>query len=131
VLLVRKTIVEKLGNLDNAQWFLTRKQIEAWMAKMRREGASASTANNVFALLSNMFTKAKDWGYISHDPTKGIEKFKDTVSRDRFLMPDEFQALMKELNSNAKRIIRAKLYTALRIRNLLDLTWIKWTSTER
>jgi hypothetical protein len=50
--------------------------IEEWMVERRDKGASASTVNNEFALLSNMFTKAKQWGDVTHDPTKGIEKFK-------------------------------------------------------
>ena len=70
-----------------------------------------------------MFTKAKQWGYLTHDPTKGIEKFKDITRRRRFVRPEEFQRLMHELAPHLKPIIRAKLYLALRTRNLLDLTW--------
>jgi integrase len=102
---------------------VTRGAIEDYMTTRRAQGAAAATVNNEFSLISHMFTKAKDWGYITHDPTKGIEKFTDTVERDRFLMPDEFRRLMKELNSKIKDIILAKLYLALRMSNILNLTW--------
>jgi hypothetical protein len=57
VLLARKTIVDKLGNLDNAQWFLTRKRRKEFADKPKEEPPAPNPVN--VAVFNDTIDEAK------------------------------------------------------------------------
>lgn len=91
-------------------------------------------ANRVLALLSKMFAKAADWGYVdpaSLNPCRGIQKYKEE-GRERYLTPDEFLKVGQALDTleagglypqasiDALRLI---LFTGCRRGEVLSLRW--------
>ena len=84
-------------------------------------------ANRVLALLSILFNKAKEWGYLSKvNPVIGIKRFEEH-ERERFLQPDElprfFQALEEEPNVAIRDYIFISLLTGARRTNVLAMQW--------
>lgn len=57
--------------------------------KLRQE-ISAVTANRTLALVSGMFARAIEWGYVADNPARGIKKFQESGPRHRAMTDDEF-----------------------------------------
>ena len=72
------------------------------------------------AMLSNLFTKAIEWGKIEHNPVKGIKKFK-AKSIERYLEQDEINRLIEACNEPVKTITITALNTGMRLREILKL----------
>ena len=62
--------------------------------KHRREcGASVATVNRELAVVSHLFSKAIDWGMLTHRPAK-IERFKEDRGRIVYLTPEQCQRVL-------------------------------------
>lgn|GEM_PF-1913350 len=94
------------------------------------------TANRVIEVVSTMFNKAVEWGFLPDgypNPTKSIKR-NDEFPRDRFVEDFEFPKLGAALQAYPKPKIRAAiklyLYTALRSFELIKLEW-EWVKLNR
>jgi integrase len=85
-----------------------------------------ATINNVRALISGLFGKAIEWGYISDSPVKGI-KTRKAVKRDRFMSANElprfFASVAKEPNTTISDYFLVALLTGARRANVLGMKW--------
>lgn len=93
---------------------------------LARVTGGAGTAGRVVALLSGIFTWARNRGHVSNNPCPGVEVAKLEV-RDRFLNPAELRALgsalddSKDINKVAKAAIRALALSGYRRNEILSL----------
>jgi integrase len=94
-------------------------------------------ANRVLALVSAMFTRAIDDGYLPEttmNPARKIEEFPEP-KRDRYVSPTEFPVLWRAIEAEPDPVIAAafKLYllTGLRRSELLTLKWSQIDFGER
>ncbi|MBA8666760.1 site-specific integrase [Holosporaceae bacterium 'Namur'] len=84
------------------------------------------SANRVLALLTTIFNKAIEWGFLDNNPCIGIKKFREK-SRDRFIQDDEiprfFEALNNEPNETFKDFFYICLLTGARRSNVQAMNW--------
>ena len=96
------------------------------LSDVERDGLSGATVNNVRALVSSVFSRAIEWGYVTANPVLGI-KTRAKVKCDRFLQSDElprfFQSLAVEPNPTLRDYILLALLTGARRSNLLAMRW--------
>ena len=86
-------------------------------------------ANRVLALVSSLFTKAEEWGFLPEghrNPARGVSTFREK-SRDRWVKPAEMPALAKAIGEEENVYIRAVLWlyllTGCRKSELLPRVW--------
>ncbi|MEM7468219.1 MAG: tyrosine-type recombinase/integrase [Pseudomonadota bacterium] len=77
-------------------------------------------ANREIALLSHMFKKAIRWGFVSTNPVKGIERFKEKP-RERYVTDEEFNAFKDFAGPEIAAYLDFKLLTGLRKGDILRL----------
>jgi integrase len=94
-----------------------------------------TNANRCVALLSNMFTKANEWEYLTDgsNPARRIKKFPER-KRDRILSKDEIQRVKDGLDDvtvafSFRRLVRLLLLTGCRVSEiaLAETKWIDRT----
>ena len=114
----------KLGSLKIRA--IKRESISRILSKMEKAGLAGATLNNVRALVSSIYGRAIEWGYVTTNPVVGI-KTRAKVKRDRFLQADElprfFTSLAKEPNETLRDYILMALLTGARRTNLLAMKW--------
>lgn len=105
---------------------ITREMIGRILSDMDMQGKAGSTVNNVRALISGLFGKAIEWGYVKDNPVKGI-KTRKTVKRDRFLsareLPRFFESVAAEPNTTIRDYFLISLLTGARRANVLAMRW--------
>ena len=105
---------------------ITKAIVSRVLSDVERDGLSGATVNNVRALVSSVFSRAIEWGYVTANPVLGI-KTRAKVKRDRFLQSDElprfFQSLAVEPNPTLRDYILLALLTGARRSNLLAMRW--------
>lgn len=84
-------------------------------------------ANRLLALISSVFSKGIEWGFVAaNNPCKGVRKFRE-VARDRFLQADAlprlFKALCVESNETVRDFIYVCLLTGARKGNVMAMQW--------
>jgi integrase len=93
--------------------------------KQRREaGASAATVNRELAVLSHLFSKALDWGWISHRPAK-IERFQEGQGRIVYLTPEQCQRVLEaarhDISIHIYPFTVIALSTSMRLTEILSI----------
>ena len=64
--------------------------------KNGRKTRSEATANRYMACLSIVLSiGSREWGWLNENPMLKVRKFTETAKQDRFLMPEEINALLK------------------------------------
>ncbi len=93
------------------------------------ESSGPYESNRVHELVRAMFNRAQAWGFYPDDrpnPARGIERFKEQ-SRDRWLKPEEVEALMEcvraQTDLSFQAFIPLLLLTGLRKSELLRAQW--------
>jgi len=95
---------------------------------LKASGYAAATANRMVVLLSYMYTVAKKFKVAGAEtnPAAGVPLF-ETVSRERFLTPEETQRLRLAIedsdNPQLKYIVAMLILCGCRKRELLDAQW--------
>lgn len=91
--------------------------------------SAPTEANRVLALVSHLFTKAEEWGYVPEghpNPARGVQKNKEKP-RDRWLKEDEVRRLMEAVSEETDPYVQGAvllyLLTGLRKIELLALRW--------
>lgn len=119
----RLEIVQRLFDEDPFIDDITSSDIEQLLADILRKGRSAATYNRYRARLNSLFRKAVDWGYRSTNPVKCVERLHETPIGDRYLLPDEFQALLKACDDEMRPFVHLAALTGIRQSALLAIQW--------
>lgn len=103
---------------------ITPHQLQLFLADSKKRGLAPATVNRLRSLLQRMFSLAVQWGLLEKNPARGIPKFQENNQRQRFLGPEEIQALQRalaeETNRQAADFIQLLLLTGARLGELLD-----------
>ena len=106
-----------------------RRQDVAWLHQ-KVSLRAPTEANRVLALVSHLFSKAEEWGYVpaGHpNPARGVHRNREKA-RDRWLKEPEVKRLMKAVSEEADPYVQAAtllyLLTGLRKPELLATRWV-------
>jgi len=98
--------------------------------KKRNKTISPSYINRNLSLLRSLLNKAVRWGYLSSNPVKKIEFFKEEP-KERILTHDEMKKLLKEARQPLKNVILVALNTGMRRSEIYHLEWNQVNIEER
>jgi len=70
-----------------------------------------------------MMNRAIAWGFIEKNPVQMIGRLKEEKLPDRYLMPDEFQALLAACDEGLRPLVHLAAVTGMRRGELLSLCW--------
>ena len=122
-----RLLKEHFGELSLSR--LTRERISEFRDLRLSQGKAPSTVRNNLHLLSAVVrTAINDWGYeLPYNPVRRVSKPKVNNARDRRLEGNEEKNLLSAAACNPnpllKPLIVLALQTAMRLGELLDLTW--------
>jgi excisionase family DNA binding protein len=104
---------------------ITSQDVEAYKAMRIKDGVRLTTVNKSLQILSKMFNLAVDWGYLRHNPCKGVKKFpEEPFRRTRVLSAEEEEQLFNAvIPGYLTSMIRIFLHTGLRRKELFHLKW--------
>ena len=109
---------------------ITGKDIEAYKVR-RLEQVTASTVNRELALISNMFRKAVEWGYIKEAPVAHMKKIKTGVRHFRYLTCEEIDKLLDACRQSPNPQLYVFVVTALNTgMRLGELTALEWKDVD-
>jgi integrase len=105
---------------------ISKRDISGFHLKLRQD-VSRTTANRYLALISGIFAKSIEWGYLTENPARGIKKFKENGFRKRVLSKEEFvrfmKALMEVIDTPPGKAIFLLISLGLRKNEVLSMTW--------
>jgi len=85
------------------------------------DGRRPGTVNRIMAVATSVLSAAVRWGWLQHAPKVAalhVEK-----SAPRWITPEQFEALWRELPDHAKQITRFSVATGARASNVFRLRW--------
>lgn len=101
---------------------ITRQDVKAWVAKLRRDGLGAETAKRCVHLLSASLAAAVDAEVIDANPAAQMKMSKGAQAQERFLTGEEYDALRDAMPTTMDRLILETLcFTGLRWGELAGL----------
>lgn len=96
--------------------------IEALRKYALDDGMAQATVDRYMALLRAILRKcAHEWRYLEFAPK--VPMYRPPVKEPRWLRPEEFERLCKELPPHLELAARFAVLTGLRMRSMLSLTW--------
>jgi integrase len=105
---------------------IDKRDIEALHAELK---STPYHANRVLALLSKMFSVAKDWGWCDENPTHGVARFHED-RRERWLTVEELQTFTAALDAysdqRAANALRLLMLTGARASEVLKADWTQF-----
>lgn len=94
-----------------------------------------STINRELGTLKNIFRIAEEWGYCQSNPTRFVRKLREREMEDRYLTPEEAQALLRaceqSLTAELPAFVTLGIHTGMRRGELLNLRWDQIDFTNR
>ncbi len=112
---------------DRKLTMINRQMIVRLLSDAEAAGKATATVRQIRALVSGIFGKAIEWGYLETNPAQGVKVAGRVVSRDRFLQADElprfFQSLAEEPSIAMRDFILLALLTGARRENLCAMRW--------
>ena len=98
-------------------------RIDAWLTAKAKSGLSWATRNDLRNILSNIFTKADDWGYHQdRNPVQRVSVGRKRAVREKRKLPDEqVRLLLATLPEDVGEIIEMALFLTLRISEIFGL----------
>lgn len=104
---------------------IQRGEIQALHTRIGGENGKVR-GNRTLALLSTIFSEARDIGFKGDNPCTGIRRFKE-LARDRYLLPHEVQPFLESLQAEPNKVMRdffaACLFTGARSGNVKTMRW--------
>lgn len=99
------------------------------IARYRKErtdkGAAGATINRELAVISHLFNKSVEWGWVAHRPAR-IERFKEDKGRIDYLTVDECRRVLEAARHDISPHIYAycviSLSTSMRMSEVLSMT---------
>lgn len=85
------------------------------------QGWAHSTVDRMMGTVSAVLNKCAEWRYLDHAPT--VPMYRPGLDEPRWLTPEEFELLCKELPPHLELAARLAVATLLRMRAMLGLTW--------
>ena len=99
-------------------------RIADWRGTIRRDGASAGTANTALGILSTALSAARRARKVPANPCQGIRRLKVDVARPRALTPLDVERIRQEMSVPRDRVLVSLLaYAGLRPEEALPLRW--------
>jgi integrase len=104
--------------------------LKNFQTKRQKEGLAPGTIDQDIGKVKTMVYMAFDNDLVGANTLRAFKKIKKTLKkgtdvRDRILLPDEFEALMKHSEGHINHIIAMGYYTGMRKGEILGLTWDK------
>ena len=94
------------------------------IADRLNKGIARTTINRQRACLSKMMNSAIQWGYMpGPNPTKAVQKFRESTGRSRWLTSGEFDRLYQAAADPLKIILVVAVMTGGRLTEILRLKW--------
>ena len=104
-------------------------EVNAFKAKLQKQGLEQKTVRNILNLLNRFFGDAVKDSYLRHSPMAGVDK--PEISRKkkgRALRLEEIQALLGNCEGNTRLIVLTAILTGMRRGELFGLRWedVEW-----
>lgn len=96
--------------------------VEMWLVK-READTSPSTANRSLGFLKRICRKAIRDEKAKRDVTVKVDPRDEPPGRDRYLKPDESEALWRELDDEERAVVEVAIHTGFRRGNVFTLRW--------
>ena len=107
---------------ESALQDVDRDVIERLRLLLLKGGRSEATVDRYMSVLRAMLRKAeREWRYLERAPS--VPMYRPAVPEARWLTPQEFDRLCKELPCHLMLAARFAALTGLRMRSMLRLTW--------
>jgi integrase len=122
---VEMSRIKRIRQVFGERWLhqITASDIDGFLANLRRGGSSPGSVNRYRSRLSNMMNRAIAWGYVEKNPVRMIGRLKEEKLPDRYLLPEEFQALLAACDSDLRALVHLAAVTGMRRGELLSLNW--------
>lgn len=117
------------SRVHGPKWFdiplvaITRQAVQIWVDDLGQ--LSKSAANRAVNQLGAAFSWGLKRGYVTHNPTVGVQRFKP-VSRRRFILPAEmvrFRSVLDDQREDVRDFFWMCLLTGARRGNVLSMRW--------
>lgn len=102
---------------------ITASDIDTFLVGLRRNGLSSGSVNRYRSRLSSMMNRAIMWGYREGNPVRMVLRLKEEKLPDRYLMPDEFKALLDSCDEDLRALVHLAAVTGMRRGELMALQW--------
>jgi len=102
---------------------ITASDIDAFLAELSRDGQSPGSVNRYRSRLSSLMNRAIAWRYREENPVRLVMRLKEEKLSDRYLMPDEFQALLNACDQDLRVLVHLAAVTGMRRGELMALQW--------
>jgi integrase len=104
--------------------FITRQDVKAWAAKMKRQGTGATTVQRCVHLLSASLSAAVDAGIIDANPAARMKLEGSAKAQERYFTREEFAALRKQMPTTGDQLVLDLMaHTGLRPGEAAGLHW--------
>ncbi len=91
----------------------------------RKDMVKPATINRELTVLSAIFSRAVDWGYLSNHPMKGgkVKKLREESLKERILSVEEEKILLESSEPWIRGVLVVALDTGMRLGEILSLAW--------
>ena len=120
---VEMSRIKPIRHVFGDRWLhqITASDIDGFLADLRRGGSSPGSVNRYRSRLSSVMNRAIAWGYVEKNPVRMIGRLKEEKLPDRYLLPDEFQALLAACDEQLRALVHLAAVTGMRRGELLSL----------
>jgi integrase len=101
---------------------MTASDLERYKIERSKE-VSMATVNRELSCIKHMFNKAVHWGYLTRNPLRDVQDFKEPPGRVRYLTDVEIEILLNSCFGHIKNIVTVALNTGMRKGEILNLRW--------
>lgn len=104
--------------------YITRQDVKAWAAKMKREGTGPTTVQRCVHLLSASLSAAVDADILDANPAARLKVTGTSKSQERYLTREEFALLREQMPTTGDQlVIDVMVHTGMRPGEVSGLHW--------